>query len=37
MHHPLPLSYAARREVVERVVPLYQEVLSELRTRPEMR
>ncbi len=25
MHHPLPLSYATRREVVERVVPLYQE------------
>jgi site-specific recombinase XerD len=24
MHHPLPLSYATRREVVERVVPLYQ-------------
>ena len=25
MHHTLPLSYATRREVVERVVPLYQE------------
>ena len=25
MRHPLPLSYATRREVVERVVPLYQE------------
>src|SRR5450432_974914 len=24
MHHPLPLSYATRREVVERVIPLYQ-------------